>query len=38
VAGPCAGRSLRALPVRVTAGYVLLEAGVPLEEPTDLGR
>ena len=38
VAGPCAGRSLRALPVRVTAGYVLLEAGVPLEEPPDLGR
>ena len=38
VAGPCAGRSLRALPVRVTGGYVLLEAGVPLEEPADLGR
>ena len=38
VAGPCAGRSLRALPVRVSGGYVMLEAGVPLEEPADLGR
>jgi len=29
---------LRALPVRVAQGYVMLEEGVPLEEPPDLGR
>lgn len=28
VAGPCAGRALTAIPVRVEAGYVLLEDGV----------
>ena len=28
VAGPCAGRSLTRVPVRVVAGYVLLEDGV----------
>ena len=38
VSGPCAGRSLRGLPVRVARGYVMLEGGVPLEEPADLGR
>jgi nitrite reductase/ring-hydroxylating ferredoxin subunit len=38
VAGPCEGLGLRALPVRVHRGYVLLEDGVPLEEPADLGR
>jgi nitrite reductase/ring-hydroxylating ferredoxin subunit len=38
VAGPCAGLELRSLPVRVAHGYVMLEAGVPLEEPADLGR
>jgi hypothetical protein len=38
VSGPCAGESLRPLPVRAVHGYVLLEEGVPLEEPPDLGR
>ena len=38
VAGPCFGRKLRALPVRVTRGYVMLAEDVPLEEPADLGR
>ncbi len=38
VAGPCAGRKLRSLPVRVTRGYVVLGEDVPLEEPADLGR
>jgi nitrite reductase/ring-hydroxylating ferredoxin subunit len=38
VSGPCAGKALRALPVRVAQGYVVLEEGVPLEEPADLGR
>ena len=38
VAGPCAGKSLQPLPVRVTRGYVMLEDGVPLEEPPDLWR
>mgnify|MGYP001031665472 CR=1 FL=1 len=38
VSGPCAGRTLRTLPVRVERGYVMLEEGVPLEEPPDLGR
>jgi nitrite reductase/ring-hydroxylating ferredoxin subunit len=37
VAGPCEGMRLRALPVRVERGYVLLEESVPLEEPADLG-
>jgi len=37
LAGPCAGRSLRALPVRLERGYVLLADAVPLEEPADLG-
>jgi nitrite reductase/ring-hydroxylating ferredoxin subunit len=36
VSGPCAGLSLRALPVRVSRGYVVLEDGVPLEEPAGL--
>ncbi|HEX7373788.1 MAG TPA: Rieske 2Fe-2S domain-containing protein [Steroidobacteraceae bacterium] len=36
VAGPCAGLSLRALPVHVTSGYVLLGDDVPLEEPAGL--
>ena len=38
VSGPCAGQALRALPVRVARGYVMLGADVPLEEPADLGR
>lgn len=38
VSGPCAGEALRPLPVRVERGYVMLEEGVPLEEPADLGR
>lgn len=38
VSGPCPGKALRPLPVRVERGYVLLEEGVPLEEPADLGR
>jgi nitrite reductase/ring-hydroxylating ferredoxin subunit len=38
VSGPCAGQALRALPVRVTQGYVVLEEDVPLGEPVDLGR
>jgi nitrite reductase/ring-hydroxylating ferredoxin subunit len=37
VSGPCAGKALRPLPVRVERGYVMLEEGVPLEEPADLG-
>ena len=38
VAGPCDGKGLRPLHVRVTRGYVLLADDVPLEEPRDLGR
>jgi len=38
VSGPCEGLGLRALPVRVEHGYVMLEEAVPLEEPADLGR
>jgi nitrite reductase/ring-hydroxylating ferredoxin subunit len=38
VSGPCAGLGLRTLPVRVERGYVLLDDGVALEEPPDLGR
>jgi nitrite reductase/ring-hydroxylating ferredoxin subunit len=38
LSGPCDGRRLRALPVRVVRGYVMLDDGVPLEEPADLGR
>ncbi len=38
VAGPCAGLSLRPLPVHVRRGYVMLEDDVPLQEPRDLGR
>jgi nitrite reductase/ring-hydroxylating ferredoxin subunit len=33
VIGPCAGRALRGLSIRVERGYVLLEDQVPLEEP-----
>jgi len=36
VSGPCAGLALRALPVRVASGYVMLGDDVPLEEPADL--
>jgi nitrite reductase/ring-hydroxylating ferredoxin subunit len=36
VIGPCAGLSLRPLPVRVLRGYVMLEDSVPLEEPAGL--
>jgi len=38
VSGPCEGLGLRTLPVRVERGYVMLDDGVPLEEPPDLGR
>jgi nitrite reductase/ring-hydroxylating ferredoxin subunit len=38
LAGPCDGLRLRALPVRVVRGYVMLDDSVPLEEPADLGR
>jgi nitrite reductase/ring-hydroxylating ferredoxin subunit len=38
ISGPCAGMKLRALPVHVERGYVMLDASVPLEEPADLGR
>ena len=38
VSGPCAGRALRALPLRVADGWVFLAEDVPLEEPADLGR
>ncbi len=38
VSGPCAGRRLRPIAVRVERGYVMLEDDVPLEEPPDLGR
>ena len=38
VSGPCEGLGLRELPVRVDRGYVLLDEGVPLQEPADLGR
>jgi hypothetical protein len=36
VSGPCAGLALRALPVRVASGYVMLGDEAPLEEPADL--
>ncbi len=38
LSGPCNGLRLRALPVRVARGYVMLDESVPLEEPPDLGR
>ena len=38
LAGPCDGLQLRALPVRVVRGFVMLDDSVPLEEPADLGR
>jgi nitrite reductase/ring-hydroxylating ferredoxin subunit len=38
VSGPCQGKGLRALPLRVADGWVFLAEGVPLEEPADLGR
>src|SRR5512135_3515067 len=38
ISGPCDGLRLRALPVRVQRGYVLLGEEVPLEEPADIGR
>src|SRR5688572_20282390 len=38
IAGPCTGAHLRALPIHITAGYVLLADEVPLEEPRDLPR
>ena len=38
VSGPCEGLSLHQLPVSVEKGYVILDDGVPLEEPPDLGR
>jgi len=38
LSGPCAGLGLRALPLRVEGGYVMLDERVPLEEPPDLGR
>ncbi|MGI9247270.1 MAG: Rieske (2Fe-2S) protein [Steroidobacteraceae bacterium] len=33
VSGPCMGQGLRSLPVHVTDGYVVLDDGVPLEDP-----
>jgi nitrite reductase/ring-hydroxylating ferredoxin subunit len=33
VIGPCAGRALRGLPIRLEGDYVLLDEQVPLEEP-----
>lgn len=36
ISGPCDGLKLRALPVRVERGYVMLGDDVPLEEPPDL--
>ena len=38
LSGPCDGLRLRALAVRIVRGYVMLDDGVPLEEPADLGR
>jgi nitrite reductase/ring-hydroxylating ferredoxin subunit len=38
IAGPCRGARLRQLPLRLTAGYVLLADDVPLVEPADLPR
>jgi nitrite reductase/ring-hydroxylating ferredoxin subunit len=38
VSGPCADLGLRALPLRIEGGYVMLDERVPLEEPADLGR
>ena len=38
LSGPCDGLQVRALAVRVVRGYVMLDDGVPLEEPADLGR
>jgi nitrite reductase/ring-hydroxylating ferredoxin subunit len=38
LSGPCDGLRLHALAVRVVRGYVMLDDGVPLEEPADLGR
>jgi nitrite reductase/ring-hydroxylating ferredoxin subunit len=38
LSGPCDGLRLRALPVSVVRGYVMLDDSVPLEEPADLGR
>ncbi len=35
VAGPCAGASLRAIPIEVRAGYVLLGDGVRVEDYED---
>jgi nitrite reductase/ring-hydroxylating ferredoxin subunit len=38
ISGPCQGLGLRPLAVRVEYGYVMLDEGVPLSEPADLGR
>lgn len=38
LSGPCAGLALRALPLRIEGGYVMLDERVPLAEPADLGR
>jgi len=38
ISGPCQGLGLRPLAVRVERGYVMLDEGVPLAEPADLGR
>jgi nitrite reductase/ring-hydroxylating ferredoxin subunit len=35
VAGPCAGRSLRRIPLEILAGYVLVAAGVSAEAYAD---
>ena len=36
VSGPCAGSSLRPLPLQIVGGYVVLADAVPLEEPSGL--
>ncbi len=36
IAGPCAGKSLHALPVQVVDGYILLVEGVALSSPHSL--
>jgi nitrite reductase/ring-hydroxylating ferredoxin subunit len=38
VAGPCAGARLRAVPLRIARGYVMLADDIELCEPANLGR
>jgi nitrite reductase/ring-hydroxylating ferredoxin subunit len=37
VIGPCAGAQLRRVPIEIRVGYVLLAAGVALEDDADRG-